>query len=60
MVSAAFEHAHCHTSYEDAAVMEQGRIATQNVVVTPPRATDRPTPFPPECRIPVGKGRGEE
>ena len=59
MFSAALEHAHRHTSYEDAVVMEQGRIATQHVAVTPPRATDRPTLLPPVCRVTVGKGGGK-
>ncbi|CAN0578499.1 unnamed protein product, partial [Laminaria digitata] len=38
--------------------MEKGRTATQHVAVTPPRATDRPTPLPPGCRVPGGKGGG--
>ena len=58
LFSAALEHAHRHTSYEDAVVMEQGRIATQHVAVTPPKATDRPTPLPPGCRVPRGEGGG--
>ena len=50
LFSAAFEHSHRHTSYDDAVVMEQGNTATQHVAVNPPRATDRPPP----CRLLVG------
>ena len=56
LFSAALEHAHRHTSYDDAMVMEQGRTATEHVSVTPPRATDRPTSLPPGCRVPRGRG----
>ena len=56
LFSAALEHAHRHTSYDDAVVMEQGRTATEHVSVTPPRATDRPAPLPPGCRVPRGQG----
>ena len=47
---AALEHAHRHTSYDDAVVIEQGKTATQHVAVNPPRAIDRPPP----CRLRVG------
>ena len=57
--SAAIEHAHRHTSYDDAVVMEQGRTATKHLSVTPPRATDRPAPLPPACRVPAD-GKGDE
>ena len=33
---APLEHAHRHTSYDDAVVMKQGRTATEHVSVTPP------------------------
>ena len=46
------------TSYDDAAVMEQGSTATKHVSVTSPRATDRPAPLPPGCRAPRGRGGG--
>ena len=39
LFSAALEHAHRRTSYDDPVVMEQGRTATEHVSVTPPRAT---------------------
>ena len=58
LFSAALEHAHRHTSYDDAVVMAQGRTATEHVSVTPPRATDRPAPLPPSCRVPRGRGGG--
>ena len=51
MFSTALEHAHRHTTYGDAVVMEQGRTVTEHVSVTPPRATDRPSPSPPGCRV---------
>lgn len=57
-VSAILEHAHCHTPYSDAVVMEQGSNATQDVV-TPPRATDRPAPLPPGCCISREQGGGK-
>ena len=53
---AALEHAHCHTSYDDAVVMEQVNSATQHVAVNPPRATDRPPPSPSACRVPGRQG----
>ena len=59
LVSAALEHAHRHTSDDDAVVMEEGRTATEHVSVTPPRATDRPAPLPPGCRVPRGRGGGK-
>lgn len=47
LFSAALEHAHSHTSYGDAVVMNQGSNATQHVVVTPPRAShSRAAPYP--------------
>ena len=49
LYSAALEHAHRHTSYDDAVMMEQGYNATQHVAVNPPRATDRPRPLPSAC-----------
>ena len=58
LFSAALEHAHRHTSYDDAVVMEQGRTATEHVSVTPPRATDRPASLPSGCRVPRGQGGG--
>ena len=58
LFSATLEHAHRHTSYDDAVVMEQGRTATGHVSVTPPRATDRPAPLPSGCRAPRGRGGG--
>ena len=58
LFSAALEHAHRHTSYDDAVVMEQGRTATEHVSVTPPRATDRPAALPPGCRVLRGRGGG--
>ena len=56
LFSAALEHAHRYTSYDEAVVMEQGRTATEHVSVTPPRATNRPASFPPGCRVPRGRG----
>ena len=58
LFSAALEHAHRHTSYDDAAVMEQGRTVTEHVSVTPSRATDRPAPLRPGCPVPRGRGGG--
>ena len=58
LFSAALEHAHRHTSYDDAVVMEQGRTATEHVSVTPPRVTDRPASLPPGCPVPRGRGGG--
>ena len=58
LFSAALEHAHRHTSYDDAVVMEQGRSATEHVSVASPRATDRPAPLPPGCRVHRGRGGG--
>ena len=60
LFSAALEHAHRHTTYDDAVVMEQGRTATEHVSVTPPRANDRPAPLPPGCRVPRGREGGGE
>ena len=54
--SAALEHAHRHTSYDDVVVMEQGRTATEHVLVTPPKATDGPAPLPPGRRVSRGRG----
>ena len=34
MFSAALEHAHRHTSYDDTVVMDRGRTATEHVSVT--------------------------
>ena len=59
LFSAALEHAHRHTSYDNAVVMEQGRTATEHISVTPPRATDRPAQLPPGCRVPRGRGGGK-
>ena len=58
LFSAALEHAHRHTSYDDAVVMEQGRTTTEHVLVTPPRAIDRTAPLPPGCRVPRVRGGG--
>ena len=58
LFSAALEHAHRHTSYDDAVVMAQGRTATEHVSVTPPRANDRPASLPPGCRVPRGREGG--
>ena len=55
---AALEHAHRHTSYNDAVVKEPGRTATQQVAVNPPKPTDRPLPLPLDCRVPRGQGGG--
>ena len=55
---AALEHAHRHTSYNDAVVKEPGRTATQQVAVNPPKPTDRPPPLPSDCRVPRRQGRG--
>ena len=60
LFSAALEHAHRHTSYDDAVVMEQGGTATEHVSVTLPRATDRPALLPPGCRVPRGRGGEKE
>ena len=56
--SAALEHAHRHTSYDDAVVMAQGRAATEHVSVTPPRRTDRPASLPPVSGPPRSEGGG--
>ena len=60
LFSAALEHVHHHTSYDDAVVTAQGRTATEHVSVTPPRATDRPASLSPGCRVPRGRRGGEE
>ena len=59
LFSAALEHAHRHTSYDDAVVMDPGRTATQHVAVNPPKPTDRPLPLPLDCRVPRGQGGGD-
>ena len=58
LFSAALEHDHRHTSYDDAVVMEEGRTATEHVSVTPPKAPERPDSLPPGCWVPRGRGGG--
>ena len=55
LMASALEHAHTHTTFQDAAVFQQGAAAVQHVRLAPPRGGSVRS-FPRDCRTVSGSG----
>lgn len=49
--AAAIEHAHNHTTFQNAVITPEGRAATSHVKIEPPREGEVRAKLPPDCRF---------
>ena len=56
--AAAVEHAHNHTTFQNAVITPEGRAATSHVQIVPPREGESRAKLPPDCVFPPGSGGG--